>query len=453
MVDVKNILPSLDLLSEVEKDAPALAGTLHGRYSRNVPCPFCGGRDRFNVTIGRDSILRAFCRQCSPKGLDAIAYIMKRDGLDFKGALAWWDREDRPATTERVQPQEPVIVAPPQTWQVKALDFVTECESVLWSEAGAKALAYLRGRGLSVETIKRNRLGLNVHRRVASGEEWGINREKVNATAGITIPRFILGELWAINVRRMNDDGTAYAGKDKYICLTGSVLGLAGADALKGADVALAFGGEFDRMVAEQHAPEGVACITFGGEGARVSELWCNMLAGVRSVLVCYDVDKAGSEGAFKWFGAHRSVRRVKVPHGKDLTEFMQAGGNVSEWIAAQVAKTLPRSPQASAHPAQPAKTLVIEHPEAPRMAQDEPTEPIVSPLLADDTLIAGVILGYLAIEGATMPSKVAEQVLMATGWEWCDEVKGRLTATIRQLIKQGCLMQMPSKALVMMRK
>lgn len=437
MVDVKTILPSLDLLKEVERDVPALAGTLRGRYSRNVPCPFCKGRDRFNVTIGNDGITRAFCRKCSPKGLDAIGYVMKRDGLDFKGALAFWQCEDRPAT-ERAQVKAPPIVAPPQTWQDKALAFVEECESVLWSEAGAKALDYLRGRGLTDETIRRNRLGLNLRRRVATGSEWGIDREKINATAGITIPRFILGELWAVNVRRMNDDGTAYAGKDKYMCLTGSILGLAGADSLKGADIAIAFGGEFDRMLAGQHAPEGVACITFGGESVGVGETWRNMLQGVRSVLVAYDVDQAGDQGAFRaWFKAHKSVRRVKVPQGKDLTDYMQAGGNVAEWLAAQVAKTLPRSPQAEKQIQKPA----IEQPARAVMAQDAAEEPIAPPSPAEvdpDAVLEAVVAGYIRHEGQCKPSELMGQVVLVTGWERCEALESRLRMTLKAMAAGG---------------
>lgn len=436
MVNVKSILPSLDLLSEVEKDAPSLAGTLRGRYSRNVPCPFCGGRDRFNVTIGTDGIMRAFCRHCAPKGLDAIAYVMKREGLDFKGALAWWKCEDRPAT-QREQPKDPPIVAPAQKWQDMALAFVSECEAVLWSEAGVQALAYLRKRGLSDDTIKRFRLGFNVSRREATGEAWGIGADrKVVAHAGITIPRFILGELWAVNVRRG-------AGSDpKYLMVTGSKLGLAGADGLKGASVVLAFGGEFDMMLAAQHAPADVACITFGGEGHAVGELWRNMLKDAGKVLVCYDTDKAGKEGAFKWFDAHRSVRRVKVPSGKDLTEFMQGGGNVAEWIAAQVAKAQGKpaeKPAGEIQTPQPAQIEPIEQPEAPQMAQDE-----------NDLIVARVIEGYLETEGAIMPSKVAAQVLLATGWQWCDEVRERITLTIRGLVKTGRVVQLPTKALAL---
>lgn len=423
-------LSSVDLLAELQREGLALRD-FRGNYTNNIPCPFCGGRDRFNVSKAAGGTQWAHCRKCD-KHWNAITYIMRRDGVSREEARAFWKLKTKPARNEREQPKAPPIVAPPQAWQDKALAFVEECESVLWSEAGAKALDYLRGRGLTDETIKRNRLGFNVSRREWRGEEWGIERDVIRAHAGVTIPRFILGELWAVNVRRG-------AGADpKYMMLTGSILGLAGADALKGADVAIAFGGEFDRMLAEQHAPEGVACITFGGESVGVGETWRNMLQGVRSVLVAYDVDQAGDQGAFRaWFKAHKSVRRVKVPQGKDLTDYMQAGGNVAEWLAAQVAKTLPRSPQAEKQIQKPA----IEQPARAVMAQDAAEEPIAPPSPAEvdpDAVLEAVVAGYIRHEGQCKPSELMGQVVLVTGWEKCEALESRLRMTLKAMAAGG---------------
>lgn len=469
MVNIKDILPSLDLLAEVSKDAP-VGGSFRGQYSRNAPCPFCGGSNRFNVRIGSDGIQRAFCRQCGPTnsktgkpaGWNAIDYVMKRDGIDFKAALAYWRCDDRPAATDRRKPEAPPIVAPPQTWQAKALAFVSECEAALWTEAGAKAREYLHGRGLSDETIKRFKLGFNPSWRKCAGAEWGIERDFVKAAAGVTIPRFIMGELWAVNVRRLGEfDGP------KYLMMTGSILGMAGADDLKGAGVALAFGGEFDMMLAAQHAPAGVACVTFGGETVGVGELWRNMLKDVGKVLVCYDADKAGKSGAFNWYEAHQSPRRVKVPSGKDLTEFAQAGGDVGAWIASQVARAMGKRADNNAETTQ---IVPATHQQAPQMAQDAAIEPIAdtspaqvgqivpelhhkAPQIAQDNeemAITRAVVGFLENEGAAMPSKVAAQILAAMGWEWGDEVRERVTCNIRRLVKTGRVVQLPTKALAL---
>ncbi len=334
--NLKDEIAAYDLLPIVERDAPQIVGSFNGRYTREVACPKCGGRTRFRVRLCDDGIQRAYCSHCAPKGLDAIAYIQWRDGVDFKQARAFWSNtagQIAPAREFRPQPAR-YDHAPTATWQAKARAFVSACTAQLWTPAGAKALDYLRGRGLSDDTIRRFKLGFNAAKRSASAQGWGLaDRATVTAVAGITIPREIVGELWAVNVRRMNADGTPYAGKDKYICVTGSVLGLWGVDTITTGAPALAFGGEFDAMLAAQHAPAGVGCVTFGGEGHGLSELWRNMLSRASAVHVCMDNDEAGDDGVMRWMSLPQA-RRARVPQGKDLTEFAQAGGDVSTWIA-----------------------------------------------------------------------------------------------------------------------
>lgn len=51
------------------------------------PCPFCGGTDRFVLKHTSDG-WRWLCRHCTDgKYLDAIDYIQRREGLDFRAAI------------------------------------------------------------------------------------------------------------------------------------------------------------------------------------------------------------------------------------------------------------------------------------------------------------------------------------------------------------------------------
>jgi hypothetical protein len=72
-------------------DLTALAGTaLHRRGMYSVgPCPFCGGTERFVVKHAPDGDLW-LCRKCGDdqKYHSAIEFIMRRDHLPFKAALA-----------------------------------------------------------------------------------------------------------------------------------------------------------------------------------------------------------------------------------------------------------------------------------------------------------------------------------------------------------------------------
>ncbi|MGI8423994.1 MAG: primase-helicase zinc-binding domain-containing protein, partial [Chloroflexota bacterium] len=87
MLDVAALKQSVDLLALVG-DATRLrkvASTRGGEYAG--PCPFCGGKDRFRVQPERG---QWWCRTCSPdeRWQDAIAYVERRDGVDFREAYS-----------------------------------------------------------------------------------------------------------------------------------------------------------------------------------------------------------------------------------------------------------------------------------------------------------------------------------------------------------------------------
>lgn len=334
--DVKEFLRTINFLVIAQRDFPFMTGTFNGRFTREGPCPICGGKTRLRLRVDpQTGIQKLYCEgKCELHGKDAIGYLQWRDGVDFK--TAWAELDGRVTTTPvpNWTPAPTVDHAPNSPWQNKAWAFVNGCADYLWSPAGAKALDYLRSRCLSDETIRRYKLGYNPTPKHARGMGWGLNENlTITAVAGITIPREILGDLWAINIRRMNPDGTPYKGADKYICVTGSKLGLWGADSLKDARSAIAFGGEFDAILASQHAPAGLAVVTFGGEGRSISQPWLNMLQPMDNVYVCMDNDGAGNNGSVKWAEVD-TARRVRVPKGKDLTEYAQMGGDVSTLLA-----------------------------------------------------------------------------------------------------------------------
>lgn len=338
---IHDLAGSVDLLAVVEKDVPALAGTFNGRYTIETACPWCRGDTRFRYRLCDDGIGRVFCSHCAPRGLNAVDYIMRRDGVTLAEACQFWTAPtySAPAAAETVRtttrPAAVGEIAPGATWQDHARAFAAACHEWLFTAAGAPARQYLHGRGLTDDTLRRFMVGANPTARSKPGASWGLTRPKVYAAMGITLPRFILGELWAVNIRRMNPDWTPYHGDDKYICVSGSRLGLAGADQVRDARAVIVFGGELDYILAAQHAPADVACVTFGGEGHGIGETWRNVLHG-KPLYVCMDNDDAGDRGAAKWARMPKA-RRARVPSGKDLTEFWQAGGDVAGWIESVV--------------------------------------------------------------------------------------------------------------------
>jgi len=348
--DVKSFLAGFDFGTLLGPDFALPYGR---QRTSEQSCPFCGGITRAWYWIGEDGIGRLSCSHCNRQGYDAIEYTIKINGLADKSVFsrakgktvtisAFWQAVEllrgNPTSIAAVartylKHQQVSDRAPGQRWQTKARAFTAACEKMLWSsDVGERALAYLHSRGLTDNTIRRFHLGCNPMRRTARGADWGIEADAVTAMAGITIPREILGEMWTVNIRRMNEDGTSYSGKNKYMAVTGSMLGLFGADAVNREAVVVAFGGELDTVLASQHAPDGMACVTFGGEGRRIVEPWQIMLSNARRVLVGYDSDDAGDAGAVNWADLPRA-KRIRVPFGKDLTEYAQSGGNVAEWL------------------------------------------------------------------------------------------------------------------------
>lgn len=318
--------PSLSAL--IEADGVTLRGPQAGE--RYGPCPRCGGRDRFHVRHynGREWW---FCRQCHPKRGDAVDYLRWAHGMTYGEALRALGAEPparqparRPATTPRgIVIPDHLDEAPPTEWQAAMSALVERCAG----DIPGPVLRYLRDeRGLSDDTIRRYRIGYNPRGQRVAGQ-WWIER-------GITIPTAYAGHLWRVNVRRRADD--MGDGRGKYIAAMGSRAQLFGGDALADPDVrtVIVCAGEFDAMLAQQHAPAGVACVTYGSEAKRPG--WeFDYLTRDRRVIVAFDNDRAGDQYRQAWLSLGEQAR---VPTGKDITDFWRAGGNLGAWLTSLVA-------------------------------------------------------------------------------------------------------------------
>jgi DNA primase len=228
-----------------------------------------------------------------------------------------------PAEYKRLKsPSEP----PDWDWQQAAERIVSVAEETLWSSEGEPALAYLLERGLTTGTIRSARLGY------VPGDfrQWR-KVEGLEAPCGITIPWFASGALWAIKVRRA-------AGMPKYQQVRGgSANGLYGADHLLDRDVALFCEGEFDALLAQQEAGDLVTAVTLGSATTTLSARWYAELATCRVILVVYDRDQAGRQGANRLMALSPRFQCIQVPHGKDISEFYANGGDIYRWIEAEL--------------------------------------------------------------------------------------------------------------------
>jgi DNA primase len=304
-----------------------------GRYHVG-PCPFCGGRDRFNVKEV-DGEQLWICRQCGDgRYHDAVSFLMKRDGLTFGELLKQNGGDQRPATSDRRRPARPVampaaIDAPPDdAWQAAAAVVVGDSVAYLRGQSpdADRAWLYLiTQRGLSDGMIERAQLGYNPAWRQIEGVGW--------LAPGITIPCFAGGKLWYVNVRTTAAARAASEAKGrdlgKYHALPGSKLkALYRADSLLTAREAIVTEGELDALLVATYLPEGWASVTMGSAGTLPDNpAWLRYFAAIRRVYVIMDNDQAGGDGLRRWRELLPWVDSIPVPAGsKDATDAWIAG-------------------------------------------------------------------------------------------------------------------------------
>lgn len=314
-----------------------------GRYSIG-PCPFCGGRDRFNVKHTDDGDLW-ICRQCGDgKYQDAIAYLMRRDGLTFGEVVGrlklgdWQGSSDYPTMSPVVSASKSETSRPPdEEWQRAALAAVGEAAhylNVSENDDARMAWRYLRQqRGLLPDTISTATIGFNPAWRRVNGRDW--------LAPGITIPAMADGQLWYVQVRTTKAARRAAEAKGrplgKYHALGGSRLkALFNADALLSAHTAIVTEGEFDTLLLSQYLPKGMAAVTMGSAGTMPGPEFVRYFAAVQWAFLVMDADAAGQAGLVHWqelLGWAEATPSL-ADGSKDITEHWRSGGDLNVWLA-----------------------------------------------------------------------------------------------------------------------
>lgn len=105
-------------------------------------CPFCGGKDRFNLTQKPDG-WRWLCRHCTDtKYKTPIDYVMRRDGLEFNQALESMGGDSKSIAPwpprQLTEPAQPEIVLPDSQWQTQRRHEVTIASEALLANMPAR---------------------------------------------------------------------------------------------------------------------------------------------------------------------------------------------------------------------------------------------------------------------------------------------------------------------------
>lgn len=334
-------MQNIDLLALVERDThlKKVAGTDGGEWAGS--CPFCGGKDRFRLWANADKP-HCWCRGCGFRG-DAIGYVMRRDGLDFKAAAEQLGIE----LSQQKKQQRPPVQQPPVNtsdlkdapcfdpeWQRAADRFVAACTLRLQDEWDRlSAGAYLEGRGITREAAGAAELGVNM---TSHNAEWG----KVNVwlPRGIVIPWQLPYTYWNIRIRRPNAD--LKEDENKYMPPAGVSNGLYNAHLITPHKTVIMVEGELDAVLINWHVHragmENLWAVATGGTtGGRLLR-WVTLVSLARRVLLAFDAgdgDSAGDNAAAWWVKAIGSKAQRLTPTQHDPTDMWKAGESIVDWI------------------------------------------------------------------------------------------------------------------------
>lgn len=323
---------NISLLDLIGRDTVLrkVASTRGGEFAG--ACPFCGGTDRFHVQPNYGDGYW-FCRQCGAKG-DAIEYVKKRDNVPFKVAvqtlgISLDKQPSRSQTRPAYDPNAPhtlgdYVALDDPDWQESARVFCERSFNTLWSEQGAKALQWLKNRGLSESVIESAGLGFNPE---DTNTTWGLT--EVFLDRGIVIPWLIGGKFWRVNIRRP-------MGTPKYRGVKGGANGLYNADAIGKDDVVIMTEGEFDALVIKTHV-RGITPVATGAVAWSRVLRWVSLLTTCQLVLNAFDADETSNEHvakAVQWWRENLPAKFIRLaPTEHDVTDMWKAGLDLQAWV------------------------------------------------------------------------------------------------------------------------
>lgn len=284
------------------------------------PCPLCGGKDRFHVKAER-----YYCRQCTPRGGDAIDLVMRMEAVSFKEACA--RLASLPSFADRPQPTTPPLVVAnrpeslswlDERFQQSARKTMRATQRLLLSGQGSEGRTYLAARSLHEETWRTYQLGFG-------NTFHPVHRQN---QAAIFIPWYSADRrsLYAIQHRFLDP---SLAKGERYRMKRGSQPLLFGLQALIPAEQLIITEGEFNCMALHQI---GHQAISVGSETNRTNKqvMWLlyQQLVVYEQVVVWFDNPAYGQQFADRLtqeMPFRKAIRVVDVT-GPDANERLMAG-------------------------------------------------------------------------------------------------------------------------------
>lgn len=307
-------------------------------------CPMCGGNDRFRVWPIQGEHGAWWCRGCG-KGGDALQLLREAKGMSFKEACDYLGKQaPRRTMTRGKTPREPKaqgpdfipreITDPTELWRSRAEAFTEWAHKVLIKHTAQ--LAWLAGRGITIATVERFRLGWNPEDLWREKSAWGVedNGKKLWLPEGLVIPWTVDGRIHRLRIRRPAPDA-----EPRYYVVPGSGMApmMIRPDSLSGRGRAawLIVESELDAILVSQDAGEIIGAASLGNSTAKPDGELYEALKGAACILNALDNDAAGAK-AWKWWQTHFvQAERWPVPQGKDPGDYRKGGGDIRAWVLA----------------------------------------------------------------------------------------------------------------------
>lgn len=322
--DVQAIKSSADCMQIISNET-GQAGKGKAYY-RQFTCPFCGHKSKTTFTAWHEGWK---CWKGCSSG-DAIGFVMKYRGMDFKTACQYLGGQlATPTFAERLKsPPMPHDEPPSADWIQDASDIVTRAKTKLWSEAGRKGLDYLLGRGFTHETIEQGNFGYipPYH------DPYAYFVHGIWLTEGVVIPSYRDGKLWNARIRTFNGVPA------RYMNFQGGKL----AGSLWGGDMVAPFEpvwlleGDFNAAIIKQL---GYQAVSTSSASTVITNFWYRHLISAPFVLVWGDDNEAGQ----RFNDKHCAIGPLFHPimgDGRDANEMYLADPDnlkafLEEWVNA----------------------------------------------------------------------------------------------------------------------
>jgi len=270
-------------------------------------------------------------------------------GIEAKGRRGYeTPPPPKPAVApDRFKPGDPPHA--PDVWADRALKFADYAHDQIFDPANAMALDYLCGRGLTEETVRRFRLGWNPKDYFRPRQAWGLSAEKkpngrwkhIRLAMGWVIPTIVDGQVWRLKIRQ-TPEALLDPEAAKYLQVPGGSqrTWVIGCDR----QVFVLVETEFDALLVLQAAGDLVGAVPFGSASAKPDRAAFPLLHNASLLINALDFDKAGGVNT-GWWAQHfgHNHERCPPPEGKDLGDYVQAGGDLRAWILACLPSPLRR--------------------------------------------------------------------------------------------------------------